>query len=335
MTTPTVAVVTMGGTICCTSADGGLGGLIPSQDATAGVDLAGVTMRPVAWSLIDSSEVTFAELLRLAHEVPRLVAEGVAGVVITQGTDSVDETAYAFSLLRPVPQPVVFTAAMRTPSVPGSDAPANLAAAVATAVDPRLASVASGTVVVMNDQIHPARWVHKEHTQRLDAFSSGGAGALGVIAEGAPVFLRRDPEPVLPALLDTDTGAEVEVALFTAAMDQDTRLLDAVPRLGYDGLVIEGMGGGHVSGQAALALEEAARTMPVVFSSRTRNGAVLTQTYGSPGAELDLMRRGCVPSGLLSGIKVRVLLTLLLRSGFSREEIHRMVAAEGGMAPAV
>jgi len=108
-----------------------------------------------------------------------------------------------------------------------------LTAAVATALDPGLPHVTSGAVVVMNDQIHSARWVQKNHTQRRDAFTSGEPGVLGVIAEAPPVFLRQDPAPVIPRLLATDTESDAAVALLTAALDQDTRLIDHLPRLGY------------------------------------------------------------------------------------------------------
>jgi L-asparaginase len=328
MGAPTVAVISMGGTISCAPGDTGAG-LVPRTDAADAVEVAGVAVRSVRWSLTDSSEITFDEIVALAREIRDQVTSGADAVVVTQGTDTLEETAYALSLLRPLDRPVVFTAAMRAPTMPGSDAAANLAAAIATALDPELGRCSAGAVVVMNDQIHSAKWVQKIHTQRIDAFGSADRGCLGVLYEGRPTFLRRDPRPALPALLDTDTGREVRVALLTAVLGQDTDLIAAVPRAGYHGLVVEGLGGGHTSGPVAQALDEVAQDIPVVYASRTRAGAVLESTYGSPGAELDLMERGCVPSGELPALKARVLLTMLLRSGYTRAEAETLLRAEG------
>lgn len=349
MSTPTVAVISMGGTISCAPSDDDLGGLVPTHDSGSSLLIEGVTVEPVSWSLTDSAEITFTEMIQLAHRIKDLAAGGVDGVVITQGTDTIDETAYILSLLRPLDRPVVVTGAMRAPTLAGSDAQMNLHSAVVTAIAPELPSVTAGAVVVMNEQIHSAKWVQKSHTQRIDAFLSGEYGALGVVSEGRPVFLRRDPEPVIVPLLDSlgaaspasepdgsgaEAGgapeAEANVALLTIPMDHDSKLISAVLGLGYDGLVIEGMGGGHVNGPTAVALGDVARSVPVVFSSRTRAGAVLTNTYGSPGAELDLVQRGCIPSGLLTALKARVLLSLLLRAGYTPGRIREAVEAEGG-----
>lgn len=328
--TPRVAVVSMGGTISCAPSGDGTAGLVPTHDSGDGLIIDGVTVEPVSWSLTDSAEITFHELIRLAVRIRELVADGVDGIVITQGTDTIDETAYVLSLLRPVDRPVVVTGAMRAPTVAGSDAQMNLHGAVATAIAPELPDVTAGAVVVMNDQIHSAKWVQKSHTQRIDAFRSGEHGVLGILTEGRPVFLRRDPEPALSPLLDAveAAGSGSDVALLTIPMDHDARLITVVGGLGYRGLVVEGMGGGHVNGPAAAALGDVADSMPVVFSSRTRAGAVLMKTYGSPGAELDLIARGCVPSGLLTALKARILLTLLVRADYTREQIRDVFEAE-------
>ncbi len=333
MGAPTVAVISMGGTISCAPGDTGTG-LVPRTDAGDIVSVDGVDLRPVRWSLTDSSEITFDEIARLGHEIRRQTTEGADAVVVTQGTDTLEETSYALSLLRPLDRPVVFTAAMRAPTVPGSDAAANLSPAITTALSPELEHASAGAVVVMNDEIHSAKWVQKTHTQRVDAFGSGDRGVLGVLYEGRPTFLRREPPPVVPPLLDSDAGGDVRVALLTAALDQDTDLFRAVPRAGYRGLVVEGLGGGHVSGAAARVLGDIAQEIPVIFASRTRAGAVLERTYGSPGAELDRLERGCVPSGELPAVKARVLLTVLLRSGHGRQSAEAVVRAEGGVSGA-
>ncbi|MGE2737059.1 asparaginase [Mycolicibacterium vaccae] len=335
MGTPTVAVISMGGTISCAPGDDGRA-LVPRTDAAdlvSGDSVDGVEVRSVQWSLSDSSEITFNEMIRLAREIRRQAADGADAVVVTQGTDSLEESAYVLSLLQPLDRPVVCTGAMRAPTAPGSDAAGNLRAAIATALDPQLAQSSAGAVVVMNDEIHSAKWVQKHHTQRVDAFTSTDRGPLGVLYEGRPRFLRQDPPPSLPALLDRETGRHVRVALLTAVLDQDTALIEAVARSGYHGLVIEGMGGGHVSGVVARAVGALARDIPVVYASRSRAGAVLERTYGSPGAELDLIDRGAVPAGELPALKARVLLTMLLRSGYSRREVETLLRREAHAGP--
>lgn len=326
MKRPVVAVLSLGGTITCAPDE--KGGLTPSTDPTAGLSLDGIEVWSTMWSLTDSTEITVDELVRLAREL-RQLGDEVDGVVVTQGTDTLEESAFVLSLLRPLAYPVVFTAAMRAPVVPGTDAPANLTAAIRTAIDPQVQRLTSGAVVVMNDQIHSAYRVHKAHTQRIDAFSSGEGGVLGVIAEGRPFLLSTDTVLNVPPLLDSDTGANVQVALHLVGLDEDSRVVRAIGELPMDGLVVEAAGGGHVSGATADQLEEIAGRMPVVISSRTRSGAVLRETYGSPGAEMDLINRGCTPSGILPALKARLALILLLRSGYGRGDIDALIGMEG------
>jgi L-asparaginase len=113
-----------------------------------------------------------------------------------------------------------------------------------------------------------------------------------------------------------------KAALLTIALDDDGRLLPAIEQQGYAGLVIEAMGGGHVPSVMMDALEDLAGKMPVVLASRTGSGEVLRSTYSFPGSEIDLLDRGLINAGLLDGLKARLFLTLLLRSGATREEIR-------------
>ncbi|MGH3086063.1 MAG: asparaginase, partial [Rubrobacteraceae bacterium] len=112
------------------------------------------------------------------------------------------------------------------------------------------------------------------------------------------------------------------VALFTAALGDDGRILPELPRLGYKGLVVEAMGGGHVPKTMVDKLEELSKAMPVVLASRTGSGDVLEKTYGFPGSEIDLIERGLIPAGMLDGLKARLFLSLLLRSGADGEEVR-------------
>lgn len=326
--TPKVAVISLGGTIACAPSTTG-SGLVPTDDPTAIISTPGFDITPISWSLTDSTEITFDEIERLAEKARQLEDEGIDGIVITQGTDTLDEVAWTLSLLRPTRRPLVVTGAMRSPSTPGSDAAANLNAAVATSVLPELAQATLGAVVVMNNQIHSAKWVQKSHTQSTDAFSSGELGVLGVISEGRPFLLRKDVVDDLPNLMPGSFKQPARVVMLPSSLDSDTTVLDVIPNLDINGLVIEGVGGGHVSGAVAVALGNVAERMPVIFAARPKSGAVLSRTYGSPGAELDLIKRRCVCAGFLTGPKARVLLTLLIRSGRPRHEIEKIIKKVG------
>lgn len=119
------------------------------------------------------------------------------------------------------------------------------------------------------------------------------------------------------------------MTLLTIALGDDGRLLSAVEDLGYAGLVVEAMGGGHVPSVMVDALQELAGKMLVVLASRTGSGEALRETYGFPGSEIDLLERGLISAGYLDGLKARILLTLLLASGSSRTEIRDDFGSSG------
>jgi L-asparaginase len=119
-------------------------------------------------------------------------------------------------------------------------------------------------------------------------------------------------------------GMSAPVALLTVALEDDGRLARAVGDLGYAGVVVEAMGGGRVPTTMVGPLASLARRMPVVLASRAGNGEVLRHTYGSQGAEIDLLNRGLISAGPLDGLKARLLLSLLLRGGATNEEIARV-----------
>lgn len=325
-----VTVISLGGTISCTPvADGN--GVIPTLDAAAlvgslGEEASRHTVTARTWSTRDSSEITFDELTELADEIRRQYDLGAQGVVITQGTDTIDETAFALDVLLGPEFPVVVTGAMRDSSRPGSDGAANLQASLLVATCRELREI--GTVVVLNDEIHTARWVRKINTSSPAAFQSPGVGAVGWITENHPVFIFK-PFQVAAAPIDAQTG-KCRVALITATMDDDPAIIDFIVSQGFHGLVVAGMGGGHVNGALARALGSAAQKIPVVYTSRTGSGNVLLNTYDSPGAEIDLIHRGLIPAGSLDGLKSRILLTLLLKSGAEKADISAAFAAHGG-----
>ena len=320
MTLPAVTIISLGGTI--SSTDTGSGGVAPSlsgEDLVEEVPEIAKVAEVSATSLrqVPGSELNLEDLIELAGEIQVHIDAGTRGVVVTQGTDTIEGTAFVLDLLVHADAPIVVTGAMRHPSLPGAEGPANLLASVQVAVSDAARGV--GTVVVLNDEIHAARFVQKTHTQNPATFRSPLTGPLGWVSEGTPRIATR-PVGRYHVPLPEETQ-DRPVALYTVGLGDDGRLLEAVGQLGYEGLVIEALGGGHVLSYMADPLETLAGEIPVILASRTGSGEVLRNTYGFTGSETDLLSRGLISAGMLDGPKARLLLSLLLRSGASKEEV--------------
>ncbi len=306
-----VLVVSLGGTIASTSTDAHQG-VVPQLGAreliAAVPQLSEVAdVETLAFLQLPSCDLTLADVVALARRIDQAVAAGVDGVVVTQGTDTIEETSFALDLLVEGATPVVVTGAMRNPTVASPDGPGNLLAAVRVAAS--TAARGLGCLVVLNDEVHAARFVRKSHSSSLATFQSPGAGALGRVSEeNVRIALR------CPPLAHVGLVGEVvpDVALLSCVLGDDGRLAGALGRSGYRGAVIDGFGGGHVPSSMVPALEELRRAMPVVFCSRTGSGEVLAHTYGFAGSEMDLLARGLVAGGALDGRKARVALELAL-----------------------
>jgi L-asparaginase len=246
-------------------------------------------------------------------------------VVVTQGTNTIEETAFALDLLVDSDSPVVVTGAMRNPTLPGADGPANLLAAVSTAASERARGM--GTLVVFADEIYAARFVRKAHTQAVSPFQSSPVGPIGWLAEGE---VRIGARPVGRRHLDLDGVTEPPaVALITFGAGEEGMLVDAVQRAGYRGLVVEGTGGGHVTARTVPELERLAKLMPVVLASRTAAGEALHRTYMFTGSEVDLDSRGLISAGAMTGARARMLLRMLLAADAPEPDIRRAFASLG------
>lgn len=319
MARPIVTVLALGGTIATTrNSEGSMVPTLSGEMLVAAVpglaDLARIEAR--SFRQLPGAHLQFDDLEALAGTIRELGAQGRRGIVITQGTDTIEESAFALDRLLDLEAPVVVTGAMRNPTVAGADGPANLLAAVQVATSD--AARGSGCLVVMNDEVHAARFVRKLHTSSPGAFGSPLSGPVGWVSEGAVRFCSRPQR--MPALPSAATGRGARVALVTVALGDDGEHVEALLGAEFDGMVVAATGGGHVPPGVAAALEEAARRMPVVLASRTGAGETLARTYGFPGGEIDLQRRGLIRAGWLDGLKARVLLTLLLRRGLTERK---------------
>src|SRR5215831_14836636 len=194
---PWLAVFGLGGTIAMTQApDGGVSPALSAADLLGAVPgLSGVEaeLRTVDFRRKPGASLSFTDLFELADAISDAFRNGCTGVVVTQGTDTIEEVAYALDLLLPADAPVVVTGAMRNPTMAGADGPANILAAARVAASRSARGL--GCLVVLNDQIHAARWVQKTHTASTAAFASPGHGPLGDVFEGR-VHSHRPPAPV-------------------------------------------------------------------------------------------------------------------------------------------
>lgn len=318
---PRVDLLATGGTIASVQTDRHPGAT-PTLTAEALVQsVAGIDeiaeLRSAQVMQRASPSITFPDLLGLRDEIEHRVADGAAGVVVTQGTDTMEETAFALDLLCPGQAPIVLTGAMRDPSRPGADGPANLLAAVQVAASTQARGL--GALVVMNDEIHSARFVSKTHTSSLCAFQSRPAGPLGWVSEGRTAMAAR---PIGRFHVHVPSCTDVPpVALVRLGFDDDGRVLPALAGLGFQGAVIEGFGGGHVTPRMVPLVEHLAREMPVVLASRTGCGETLHSTYRYPGSEIELLELGLIPAGALNGLKARLLLSLCLAAELPSKDI--------------
>jgi L-asparaginase len=317
-----VAVFALGGTIASSIGSGGaaivgLSGVellntVPGVMAVADVEVFTVAMVP-------SGDLRLHHLFELRDQVAGAITAGTQGVVVTQGTDTLEETAYAFELLTSFDEPVVFTAAMRSSDALGADGPANLMAAVRVAASS--VARACGVLVVVNDEIHSASDVRKMHTSSTAAFASPLVGPVGYVTEDRVRVLRK---PAGRVTIDVPQDAEdARVALVTVGFDDDDGLIGAVTGLGYDGLVLAALGGGHVPSWTVPVIERVAVRIPTILASRTAGGELLRHSYGYAGSETDLLARGLISAVGLSATKARILLRLLLVAGVQRDQVAR------------
>jgi L-asparaginase len=320
-----ISLLATGGTI---STQRGPEGARPALEADALAATAQGADRDVTFharnvSRLSSRSITPATMWDIACAVEDEIRQGADGVVITHGTDTLEETAYALSLLVRTPVPVVLTGAMRVPGTPGEDGPANLAAAVAVATTPLFA--AYGPVVVHQDEIHLARWVTKVHSTRVAAFGSPTAGPVGMVAEGRAIRLAG---PLPSERLSRTRAPSRRVELIWSVAGSDGLLVDAI-KSQVDGLVVAGTGGGHVAPPLAEALvAAAAQGVAVVLASRCPDAQALHRTYGGVGGEIHLLASGLVSAGSLSPTKARLKLIFGLSAGFTPSRLFPAPAFE-------
>jgi len=343
---PNVVILATGGTIAGVSASPSqsssyTSGALPVESLLQAVpqlrELADV--RAEQFVSIGSQDMNDAIWISLARRIRELLSQpDVDGIVVTHGTDTLEETAYFLHLVLPVGKPVVLTGAIRPANALSADGPLNLFNSVAVAAHPRAAG--RGVLVVSNDVIHGAREVTKTQTLSVQAFESMGSGPVGALHYGRMAFFR---EPRRRPAFGRDTGAGARdgarrdeagggrdsargnaadvtswqtdelaaalprVEIIYAHANMSGELIDLAVASGARGLVLAGVGDGNACQAALAALARAvAAGVPVVRSTRADGGAVLRN------AEVDDDSLGFVAAGLLNPQKARILLALAL-----------------------
>jgi L-asparaginase len=305
-----ITVLTTGGTIAM-RADAQAGGAVP---ALAGADLAAVLPSGIAeirveeFANLPSAQFTLEQIWNLSRRAAALAADdAVDGVVITHGTDTLEESAYLCDITIDSPKPIVFTGAMRTASEIGYDGMANLAAAVRVAASDDARGL--GVLVVFNDEIHAACDVTKTHTTALDTFQSPEFGALGRVDYGGVVIARKPARrEFIPATL---LEPNVHLLKLVVGMS-DGLLMYLTETVGARGIVLETLGGGRVLPPWLPTIERAVKNgCAIVITSRAGTGWTVDR-YGYAGAHRDLARIGCWFADGLNGQKARIKLMIAL-----------------------
>lgn len=322
-----VTLLTLGGTIFMAQDSEG-GHAVPDEaegERLRGTLVDGVDLTSRAIANISSSDVRPRHLREVLEHARRAVDEGADGVVLTHGTDTLEETAFVLNRYWDREAPLVVTGAMRPASAPGADGPANLRDAVSTAVAPSARD--RGVLVVFDGHVHLADQVTKASSRSVSAFASSPSGPFAMVDEGDLHLLHRPFDRV--ARVDgVPPDRFPPVPILTAGLDEDLALLDHVPSRALAGLVIAGVGMGHVSPAAMPRLRRLLDAgTPVVVATRIASGGTSTHHYAYPGSEVDLLDAGALMAGFLPPAQARLLLQILLADGADPAQIRESFEA--------
>lgn len=321
---PNVTVIATGGTIA-SSPDNNTGAITTSLTIEKIIesvpDLECVAnIKSKQFKNIPSWSINVSDMFCLWQAIQEEYSEGTNGVVVTHGTDTLEETAYFLSLCHNRPQPLVITGAMRNSSEIGADGPRNILHSVLVAAEPRFRE--AGVLVVINDKIFSGFDVNKVHSWHTSAFSSP-YGPVGEIAYGNIMFNdigTRKHDTITNELKSVD----YTVPIFKTWSGKDTmNFLSAWKTEKIDGLIVEGTGAGNVHPSILDCLTDLShRSVPVIITTRVQTGGALP-VYGGAGGGQMLSENNFILAQNLSAAKARLKLILLLGSGVKFKALKR------------
>lgn len=317
-----VAIIFTGGTISM-RIDADKGSVVPGLsdediiDRAKGIErLAKIEV--IHFGIFPGPHMDLKRMLSLSQVIEEtLERDDIDGIVVTHGTDVLEETAYLLDLMLISSKPVVVTGAMRNSSELGFDGPANLAAAVCTVCSSESRDM--GVLVVMNNGVYAADEVTKTHTLTLDTFKSLDFGPLGIVDQDEVIYYRKRKHQKGYGV----KAFEERVGLIKTAAGMDGELVDYMVERGYKGIVIEAMGRGNVPPAMVSSIKRAIKEqVAVVIVSRCASGRVL-DSYGYEGGGRHLRQIGVILGDNLSGPKARLKLMVLLGRYKSLEEVKK------------
>ena len=266
---------------------------------------------------LPSPHITPAHMLQLSQRLRQAATEGFDGAVVTHGTDTLEETALFLDLTLTSTMPVVVTGAMRSSNEIGSDGLYNFRTAIMVAS--ANASVGKGVVVVMNDEIHSARYVTKTHTTNVATFRTPTFGPIGIVSEGHVNYMQTiNPQPHLPI-----EKVITEVYLIKAYAGMTGTLFQALNQPTTCGIVIEALGAGNLPPQTLAALQALVhQNIPLVLVSRCFNG-IAEPVYDYQGGGVNLAQMGIIFCRGLNGPKARIKLLVGLSAGLQGSALKK------------
>ncbi len=320
-----VLLIATGGTIAMRKDDAGK--VVPAVSGHELIESLPELTLEADWEICELSNVASCNIdplhmMALAMEVEHrfLLDPVLKGVIITHGTDTLEETAYFLDVTIKDPRPVVLTASQRDASETDSDGPRNLHNALRIAVDRR--AINRGVVIALNEEINSARDVRKLHTSHVDAFNSGDIGALGSIDTGKVIWHRKPEHSVKLGVPKTLAN----VAICKAYTGMKVNILQAFVHDGIEALVIEAFGRGNLPPVLIEKIADiVANGIPVIITSRCLFGRT-APVYGYPGGGADLERVGAWFAADLSTEKVRLFVSIALGQGMDKVELRGILA---------
>lgn len=266
---------------------------------------------------LPSPHITPKDMLTIKHIIEtRMKQSQIDGVVITHGTDTLEETAYFLDLLITDPLPIVLTGAMRSSNEIGFDGLQNFISSIRVACTDEAAN--KGVLVVLNDEIHTAQNVTKTHTSNVSTFQSPQFGPIGIVTKRGVIF-HHQPISTTKFAISSITK---NVPLLKAHAGMDSTLLDALSEMQIDGLVIEALGQGNLPPNTLPGLQKLIdQHIPIVIVSRCFNG-ITQDVYGYTGGGKQLKEMGIIFSNGLNGQKARLKLLVALEAGKKQAELN-------------
>ncbi|MCK9216438.1 MAG: asparaginase [Firmicutes bacterium] len=314
-----IALITTGGTIAMKSNKTGLAEpMAGGMELLSGLPALGnITVQDIDFINIPSAHISHEDLVELRKLIIKLKEEDYDGIVITHGTDTLEETAYFLDLTTDLNIPIVLTGAQRNLSAISSDFQINIVDSILVAANAKAGKY--GPLIVFASEVFLAKEATKTHKTRVSTFKSQDFGPVGTIDNGKVLWFR---EPNKREIYGIGDFKNIKVDIVKSYLGSDSRLLLNSVNDKVDGIIYEGLGAGHVPERSIEGVKKAIENdIPVILTSRVPEGRLMMGTYGFVGSEKYLVNMGVILGDYLPSHKARLKLMVLLSLGYSYEQI--------------